>query len=113
MIDQTVQTFGGDLKDTTPNEGLSLMDQWIDKLQSANNGITVQIADTLQQLKSELNPQQNQDPDGSRIQSLLQNLVDQAQQVAQSGQAGEQQQELQQLVSTLQNLNQQVANGMK
>lgn len=112
MIDQTVQTFNGGIKDTTPNESLSLLDQWINRLDNSGSSMTNQIAETLRTLKAELDPQQQgSQPEGFRIQDLLRSLVDQTQRVADSGEAGEQQQELQQLVSTLQHLNQEVSNA--
>lgn len=110
LIEETVNTFDGDIREAAPADGLSLLDRWISTLHdNSGSADTTQLADTLRDLKLELDPQQSDGPDNAMIQNLLQELIDQTQQLMQTPEASAQQLELQRLVSVLQNLNQQVA----
>ena len=72
---------------------------------------TDEIADVLEDLKAELeeSKKDGSSPEPSVIQAYLEDLIDITQSVIESPEASAQQTELQRLVSTLENLNQQVA----
>ncbi|WP_460979108.1 hypothetical protein [Spirosoma knui] len=112
LIEQTVNTFDGAIDDTTATDGLSLIDQWLNRLEDAGDDMTDDIADTLASLRAELDTSQRYNrTDAPRIASLLQDLIDQTQKVAATAEASAEQQELSQLVATLENLHRQVANA--
>jgi len=111
LIEQTITAFDSGIQTTTPTSGLALIDQWIDLLDENGTDETDEIADVLEDLKAELD-QSSQDgnsPEPSVIQAYLEDLIDITQSVIDSPEASAQQTELQRLVSTLENLNQQIA----
>ncbi|MCK8492730.1 MULTISPECIES: hypothetical protein [Spirosoma] len=110
LIEQTVNTFDGAIGETTATDGLSLIDQWLNRLDVAGDEDTDDIADTLESLRAEVHTaQQYNRPDNQRIASLLQDLIDQTRKVATSAEASAEQVELSQLIATLENLHRQVA----
>lgn len=109
LIEQTVSTFDGGIQSTTAQDGLSLIDQWIDLLDQNGNDETDEIADVLEDLKAELDPNRTDGtPEPSVIQAYLEDLIDITQSVMDTPEASAQQTELQRLVSTLENMLQQV-----
>ena len=111
LIEQTVNTFDGAIGETTATDGLSLIDQWLNRLDAVDDDVTDDIADTLESLRAELDVAQRYNrPDTSRIANLLQDLIEQTQQVANSAEASAEQAELTQLIATLNNLHQQAVN---
>ena len=111
LIEQTINAFDSGLQTTTPTSGLALIDQWIGLLDENGTDETDEIADVLEDLKAELdqNSQDGSSPEPSVIQAYLEDLIDITQSVIDSPEASAQQVELQRLVSTLENLNQQIA----
>ena len=113
LIEQTVNTFDGGIGTTTATDGLTLIDQWISRLNDTGNDDTDAIADTLISLRIELDTLQRYNrPDASRIAALLQELINQTQRVAQSVEASAEQTELSQLTATLESLHRQVVNSI-
>ena len=113
LIEQTVNTFDGGIGTTTATDGLTLIDQWISRLNDTGNDDTDAIADTLISLRIELDTLQRYNrPDAARIAALLQELINQTQRVAQSVEASAEQTELSQLTATLESLHRQVANSI-
>ncbi|MBO0930906.1 hypothetical protein [Fibrella aquatilis] len=112
LIEQTVSAFDSGIQNTAPKDGLSLIDQWIEFLDQNGTDETDEIADVLEDLKSELDPNSNEggSPEPSVIQAYLEDLIDITQSVMDSPEASAQQTELQRLISTLESLNQQVSN---
>lgn len=77
LIDLTVKTFNGSATSVSPTDGISLIDSWIDFLQTdgqQNNSVTNGLND----LKAEI---QSGSLNGTSIQRILNNLVDQAKQL--------------------------------
>lgn len=111
LIEQTITTLDSGIQATTPTDGLSLIDQWIDLLDQNGNDETDEIADVLEDLKEELTQSQQNggSPEPSVIQAYLEDLIDITQSVMELPEASAQQTELQRLVSVLENLNQQVS----
>ncbi|MBO0950269.1 hypothetical protein [Fibrella forsythiae] len=111
LLEQTISTFDSGLQPSTPKDGLALIDQWLDLLDQNGNDETDEIADVLEDLKAELEESQKDGvmPESSVIQAYLEDLIDITQSVMESPEASAQQTELQRLVSTLENINQQVA----
>ncbi|QJW91453.1 hypothetical protein HNV11_19755 [Spirosoma taeanense] len=113
LIEQTVNTFEGAIDDTTATDGLSLIDQWLNRLDETGDEVTDDIADTLESLRAELDTlQRHNRPDNQRIATLLQDLIDQTQKVAASAEASAEQVELAQLIATLENLHRQVTGSI-
>ena len=112
LIEQTVSAFDSGIKNTTPQDGLSIIDQWIEFLDKNGDDETDEIADVLEDLKAELDPNRTDGgtPEPSVIQAYMEDLIDITQSVMESAEASAQQTELQRLVSTLQSINQQVSN---
>jgi len=111
LIEQTVNTFDGGIGETTAVDGLSIIDQWLNRLDVAGDEDTDDIADTLESLRAEVHTaQQYNRPDNQRIATILQDLIDQTRKVAASAEASAEQTELSQLIATLENLHRQVAN---
>ena len=109
LIEQTVSTFDSGIQSTTPQDGLSLIDQWIELLDQNGNDETDEIADVLEDLKAELDPNRTDGtPESSVIQAYLEDLIDITQSVMDTPEAAAQQTELQRLVSTLENMLEQV-----
>ncbi|MFD2571074.1 hypothetical protein ACFSUS_10545 [Spirosoma soli] len=112
LIEQTVNTFDSGIGETTATDGLSFIDQWLNRLQDSDVEATDEIADTLASLRIELDTLQRYNrPDAERIASLLQRLIDQTQKIATTAEASAEQDELSQLVAVLENLHRQVANA--
>ncbi|WP_338875221.1 hypothetical protein WBJ53_06315 [Spirosoma sp. SC4-14] len=110
LIEQTVNTFDGSIGATTATDGLSIIDQWLNRLDGAGDDDTDDIADTLESLRAEVHTAQKYNrPDNERIASLLQELIDQTKRVASTAEASAEQEELSQLIATLENLHRQVA----
>ena len=111
LIERMDDVFDSDIHETTPKDGVQLIDEWLNVLE--NNGLdsTDAIVDILEDLRAQLDPQAVEQPNTERITSLLQDLIDQTQQVARSAEASAEEVELQQLVATLENLHRQLANA--
>lgn len=110
LIEQTVNTFDSGISTVEPQDGISIIDKWLDRLDEAGDDATDEIADTLEELRSELDPHQSQgQPDASAIADILQDLIEQTQAVMQSADASAEQTELSQLVATLENLHRQIS----
>ncbi|WP_080238451.1 hemerythrin domain-containing protein [Spirosoma rigui] len=110
LIEQTVTTFDSGISTVEPQDGISIIDKWLDRLDEAGDDATDEIADTLEELRAELDPHQTQgQPDASAIADILQDLIDQTQSVMESAEASAEQTELSQLVATLENLHRQIA----
>ena len=78
LVDTTTNAFNGDATSVSPMDGISLIDSWISTLRDGgqeNNPVN----NGLRELKNEL---QSGNPDGSRIQGILDDLADQTKQAA-------------------------------
>lgn len=106
LIDETVQTFNGNVSTVSPTDGVNLINHWISALHSGDES-TNPIAHTLSELKVQL---QDGTPSSTAIQSLISELADQTHQAAQQVD-GEQQQPLLQLASALRGFGQYVSGG--
>ena len=80
LVDITINAFNGDATSVSPMDGISLIDSWISTLRDGGQE-TNPVNSGLRELKSEL---QSGNPDGSRIQGILNDLADQARQAADS-----------------------------
>ncbi|MEZ0540716.1 hypothetical protein [Fibrella arboris] len=111
LIEKTTSAFDSGLQSTTPQDGLALIDQWLNLLDQNGDDETDEIADVLEDLKAELeeSQQNGSDPEPSVIQAYIEDLIDITQSVMESPEASAQQTELQRLVATLENINQQVS----
>ena len=111
LIEQTIKAFDSGIQTTTLNSGVSMIDQWIDLLDENGTDETDEIADVLEDLKAEIDQsaQSGSSPEPSVIQAYIEDLIDITQSVMESPEASAQQTELQRLVTTLTNINQQVA----
>ncbi|MBO0937725.1 hypothetical protein J2I47_14295 [Fibrella sp. HMF5335] len=111
LIEQTVSAFDSGIQNTTPKDGLSIIDQWIEFLDQNGTDETDEIADVLEDLKAELDPNREDGgtPEPSVIQAYMEDLIDITQSVMESPEASAQQTELQRLISTLESINQQVS----
>lgn len=111
LIERMDDVLDSDIHETTPKDGVQLIDEWLNVLE--NNGLdsTDAIVDILEDLRAQLDPQAVEQPNTERITSLLQDLIDQTQQVARSAEASAEEVELQQLVATLENLHRQLTNA--
>ena len=106
LIDETVQTFNGDVTAISPTDGVALIEHWISALHSGDE-TTNPIAHTLSELRMEL---QGKRPSVGQIQSTIQELADQTKAASQSVD-GPEQDSLAQLASALQTFGQQLAGG--
>ena len=106
LIDETVQTFNGDVTALSPTDGANLIDSWISALHSGDDS-TNPVAHTLSELKMEL---QNGNPNTSRIQSIIQELSEQTHQAALQAE-DDQQRSLVELASALRGFGQQLSGG--
>lgn len=110
LIDETVNAFDSGLSNVEPQDGIALIDKWLDRLDEVGDDATDEIADTLEELRGELDPDQNEgQPDAQVIAEILEDLIAQTQAVMQSAEASAEQTELSQLVATLENLHRQIA----
>ena len=108
LIEETVDTFDGNIDETTATDGLSLIDKWLTRLNEAGTDNTDIIADILERLRPEIDTAQRYNRiDNQRIASLLQELIEQTQKVAALPEASAEQDELSQLIATLENLHRQ------
>lgn len=80
LVDTTVNAFNGDSTSISPMDGISLIDSWVSALRDGDQA-TDSVGSSLSELKTEL---QSGNPDGSRIQGILEDLADQTKQTAQS-----------------------------
>lgn len=111
LIEQTVSAFDSGINSVEPQDGVALIDKWLDQLDETGDDATDEIADTLEELRSELDPEQTEgQPDATAIAEILQDLIQQTQAVMQSPEASAEQTELSQLVATLENLHRQLSN---
>ena len=109
LIEETVNAFNGDISTVEPQDGMTLIDKWLDRLDEVGDDATDEIADTLEELRSEIDPKQTDgQPDAGVIAEILEDLIQQTQAVMQSAEASAEQTELSQLVATLENLHRQV-----
>ncbi len=109
LIEQTVNAFDGSISQVEPQDGVALIDKWLDRLDESGDDATDEIADTLEELRSELDPDQTDgQPDATIIADILEDLIQQTQAVMQSAEASAEQTELGQLVATLENLHRQI-----
>lgn len=110
LIEETVNAFNSDLHAIEPQNGMMLIDKWLDRLDEVGDDATDEIADTLEELRSELDPKQNGgQPDTSSIAEILEDVIQQTQAVMESAEASAEQTELSRLVATLENLHRQIA----
>lgn len=103
LVDTTINAFNGDATSISPTDGISLIDSWISALSDSGQS-TNPVASGLSELKSEL---QSGNPDGSRIQQIIDDLADQAGQAATSAD-GEVKAKLDPLVGALQGFSRQL-----
>ena len=80
LIDQTISTFNGNVAAVSPQDGLSLLNNWISTLHTNAEPANPLVAN-LQALTGQL---QNGNPDSEQIQSLLKNLAEQTRQAGRS-----------------------------
>ncbi len=78
LLHETVQTFNGNVSTVSPQDGISLIDNWIHALRSGDAS-TNPIASTLSALKMQL---QSGNPNPGQILAFLEQLADQTQQAA-------------------------------
>ncbi len=104
LIEQTDYLFDSGIDSTTPSDGASLLDQWLNALANNGNEATDVIAGTLNELKAALQGT----PDAGQLKQLFQQLIDQTQKVMDTPEASAQQIELERLLATLHSLQQQV-----
>lgn len=108
LIEETVDTFDGNIDETTATDGLSLIDKWLTRLNDAGTENTDTITDILERLRPEIDTAQRYNRiDNQRIASLLQELIEQTQKVAALPESSAEQDELSQLIATLENLHRQ------
>lgn len=113
LIDQTVNTFDADVNETTTADGLSLIDKWLNRLDEVGDDVTDDIADTLEQLRPEIDTAKRHNQiDNQRIADLLADLIDQTRNVATTAEASAEQNELSQLIAVLENLHRQAVNAI-
>lgn len=108
LVEETVNTFDGNIDETTASDGLSIIDKWLNRLEEAGDEITDDIAETLERLRPEIDTAQRYNRiDNQGIASLLQELIEQTRAVAATPEASAEQDELSQLVAVLENLHRQ------
>lgn len=112
LIDETVNAFDSSIRDVEPQDGLTFIDRWLDRLDEVGDEATDEIADTLEELRAELDPMQREsDPDTQAIAEILQDLINQTQKVMQTPEASAEQDDLSRLVATLENIHRQLADA--
>ncbi|AQG81049.1 hypothetical protein [Spirosoma montaniterrae] len=110
LIDETVNAFDSGISTIEPQDGMSIIDKWLDRLDEAGDDATDEIADTLEELRAELDPDQNEgQPNAEVIAEILEDLITQTKGVMQSAEASAEQTELSQVVAALENLHRQLA----
>ena len=110
LIQETVSAFDSGISTVEPQDGIALIDKWLDRLDETGDDATDEIADTLEELRSELDLEEGQ-PSTSAIAEILQDLIEQTQAVMQSAEASAEQTELSRLVATLDNLHRQISSA--
>lgn len=108
LVGTTINAFNGDATSISPTDGISLIDSWVSALCDGGQD-TDPVAGALSELKTEL---QSGNPDGSRIQGILEGLADQTKQAAQSADT-EVKAKLNSLVDALQGFSQQLGGSSK
>ena len=83
LIDITVSAFNSDVASISPTDGLSLVDSWISFLKADGQEDTP-VTNHLTALRTEL---QESNLDGARIQEILNDLIGQTTQLADSAEA--------------------------
>jgi nucleotide-binding universal stress UspA family protein len=110
LIEETVNAFDSGISNLEPLDGVAFIDRWLDRLDQVGDELTNEIADTLEELRAELDTETIEgDPDPTAVADILQDLINQTQAVIKSAEASAEQQELSQLVATLENLHRQVS----
>ncbi|QKZ12781.1 hypothetical protein [Spirosoma sp. KUDC1026] len=110
LIEETVNAFDSGISNIEPQDGLAFIDRWLDRLDEAGTDATNELADTLEELRAELDTETIEgDPDPTAVTDILQDLIDQTQKIMKAAEASAEQTELSQLVATLENLHRQVA----
>jgi hypothetical protein len=110
LIEETVNAFDSGISNIEPQDGLSLIDRWLDRLDQVGDDATDEIADTLEELRAELDTEETEgEPDPTAVADILQDLIGQTQAVMKSAEASAEQEELSQLIATLENLHRQVS----
>jgi ABC-type transporter Mla subunit MlaD len=104
LLAETLETFNGSTTIVSPTDGISLIDNWISALHSGDETINP-IAHTLSELRMQL---QDSSPSGSAIESLIQDLANQAEQASHDLE-GAQQQTVQQLAQALRDFGRQLS----
>jgi hypothetical protein len=108
LIEETVNTFDGNIDATTATDGLSVIDKWLSRLNEAGTENTDGITDILERLRPEIDTAQRYNRiDNQRIANLLQELIEHTQKVAALPESSAEQEELSQLIATLENLHRQ------
>ncbi|WP_420147794.1 hypothetical protein [Spirosoma sp.] len=114
LIDETVNTLDGSINTTTAADGLSLIDKWLNRLEEVGDDATDDIAETLERLRPEIDTAQRYNRiDNQHIADLLQELIEQTRNVADSVEASAEQIELSQLIAVLENLHRQAVSQLK
>lgn len=108
LIDITVKAFDGSTTSISSTDGISLIDSWISFLQ-ADSQQNSSVTNGLNELKAEL---QSGSPDGTSVQRILNNLVDQANQLINAADV-ENKSKLTTLTDALQRFSQQVGGSGK
>ena len=109
LIDETVNAFDSDIKSVEPQDGINIIDKWLDRLDESGDDATDEIADTLEELRAELDPDENEgQPNAEVIAEILEDLISQTQSVMKSPEATAEQTELSQLVAALENIHRQL-----
>jgi|GEM_PF-2355679 hypothetical protein len=110
LIEETVNAFDSGISNLEPLDGVTFIDRWLNRLDQVGDEVTNEIADTLEELRAELDTETIEgDPDPTAVADILQDLISQTQAVMKSAEASAEQQELSQLVATLENLHRQVS----
>ena len=114
LIDETVNTFDGNIDDTTASDGLSIIDKWLNRLEDVGDETTDDIAEILERLRPEIDTAQRYTRiDNQQIALLLQDLIDQTRKIADTAEASAEQVELSQLIAVLENLHRQAVSQIQ
>lgn len=114
LIDETVNTFDGNIDDTTASDGLSIIDKWLNRLEDVGDETTDDIAEILERLRPEIDTAQRYSRiDNQQIALLLQDLIDQTRKIADTAEASAEQVELSQLIAVLENLHRQAVSQIQ
>lgn len=108
LVTTTINAFNGDAVAISPMDGISLIDSWITALRDTDQS-TNPVASGLSDLKAEL---QSGNPDGTQIQQILEELVDEVKVAADSAET-DVQASLNALVEALSGFSQQLGGSSK